>query len=386
MTRENRDIRSEDINTDGSGIGGWNSLKVWENQYDALKQIINGMQPEPVQKAGAAYTAVSKRMEDTVELIYDQSRRLAEHWGGKDAVAAMTQMQKAYEQAKEIYTESQRTGNALTSHSQMQQSWKDNVRDDPWWSSDWMALGGATGLGARNQQAGELMERLQSQTAQSNSNFPASIQADMPNTNISPYGPGERPPGGPGKPPGGPGGGDLPKGPGGGDLPKGPGGGDFPKGPGGGDFPKGPGGGDLPNGPGGGDLPNGPGGGGYPGGGGSDLAGVGGGAGGGGLSGGMPGGGGLGPGGVGGGLGAGGGLPGGGVGAGGAGPGAFGGPGMGALGKNGLGAGGMGMGGMPMGAGGGQGGDGEERERTTWLTEDEDVWGADDDAAPPVIG
>jgi hypothetical protein len=40
-----------------------------------------------------------------------------------------------------------------------------------------------------------------------------------------------------------------------------------------------------------------------------------------------------------------------------------------------------------MGAGGGQGGkDEEERERSTWLTEDEDVWSADGDIAPPVIG
>jgi hypothetical protein len=45
------------------------------------------------------------------------------------------------------------------------------------------------------------------------------------------------------------------------------------------------------------------------------------------------------------------------------------------------------MGGMPMGAGhGAGGGDEEEHERTTWLTEDEDVWGANGDAAPPVIG
>jgi hypothetical protein len=43
--------------------------------------------------------------------------------------------------------------------------------------------------------------------------------------------------------------------------------------------------------------------------------------------------------------------------------------------------------GMPMGAGagGGQGKD-DEHERSTWLTEDEDVWGGDDDTAPPVIG
>jgi uncharacterized protein YukE len=52
----------------------------------------------------------------------------------------------------------------------------------------------------------------------------------------------------------------------------------------------------------------------------------------------------------------------------------------------GAGKGGM-NGGMPMGMGGGAGGGQEqERERTTWLTEDEDVWGGDDDVAPPVIG
>ncbi|SEG79394.1 hypothetical protein SAMN04489712_112209 [Thermomonospora echinospora] len=45
------------------------------------------------------------------------------------------------------------------------------------------------------------------------------------------------------------------------------------------------------------------------------------------------------------------------------------------------------MSGMPMMPGAGGGKDGEkERERTTWLTEDEDVWGADGDTAPPVIG
>lgn len=40
----------------------------------------------------------------------------------------------------------------------------------------------------------------------------------------------------------------------------------------------------------------------------------------------------------------------------------------------------------PMGGAGAPGG-GQERERTTWLVEDEDVWGADPDGlAPTVIG
>ncbi|GAA4505341.1 hypothetical protein GCM10023191_060900 [Actinoallomurus oryzae] len=34
---------------------------------------------------------------------------------------------------------------------------------------------------------------------------------------------------------------------------------------------------------------------------------------------------------------------------------------------------------------GGQQGQSQDRERNAWLTEDEDIWGADDDMAPPLI-
>ena len=49
---------------------------------------------------------------------------------------------------------------------------------------------------------------------------------------------------------------------------------------------------------------------------------------------------------------------------------------------------GFGGGGMPMmpGMGGGGGQQDKERERTTWLDEDEEVWGTDPDLAPAVIG
>ncbi|GAB3662475.1 hypothetical protein GCM10027589_25340 [Actinocorallia lasiicapitis] len=46
---------------------------------------------------------------------------------------------------------------------------------------------------------------------------------------------------------------------------------------------------------------------------------------------------------------------------------------------------GMPMGGM-LGGAGGSGRGGQEHERTTWLSEDEEIWGSDDDVAPPVIG
>jgi len=108
-------------------------------------------------------------------------------------------------------------------------------------------------------------------------------------------------------------------------------------------------------------------------------------------------------GGMGGGRGGMGGMPMGGMGAGAAGAGAAGARGAGSGGKpggvpggvaggtgaggKGAGAGGrMGMGGMPMGAGGGHGAGGEGSDHSTWLNEDEDVWGTDSDAPPPVLG
>lgn len=77
-----------------------------------------------------------------------------------------------------------------------------------------------------------------------------------------------------------------------------------------------------------------------------------------------------------------------GLGAGAAGPGAGGGGvlvgGGAATGAGAGGAGARGAGMMPM-RGGGRGGDEDERERSTWLEEDEDVWGGGSDAPPGVI-
>lgn len=405
-------IRVDNIQGGDEGTGGfWNKLKIWEDHFDKVKKVVDSMQPDKMDTAATTYGAVAKRMDDSVGLLYNQAKRMVEAWGGEDAEKAMDQMNKAYRQAQEIHTKADVTSKALTAHAKTQRSWKNAygsgsamdgwVKDAVSWGERIMATNPATapvaigGLIANNYGAEDVMSNINKGTAESNNNFPRGIQQDMPNPDprlgetepIEPPGGGPKAPkmpggggpsGGPGSMPGGPGGpGDLPGGPGG---PGGPG--DLPGGPGGPNMPGGPHGPGVPGSPGGPDLPGGPGGlGGGPGGPGTDLASMppGGPGGGPGLGG---GGAGLGAGGVGGGPGAlGGGLgagPGG-MGAGmGAGPGAFGGLG----GKGGV----NGMG-MPMGAGArGGGGDGDEHERSTWLTEDEDVWGGNDDTAPPVIG
>ncbi|MFA1537728.1 WXG100 family type VII secretion target [Actinomadura monticuli] len=415
-------IRLDRIQTGDEGTGGFfNKLKVWEDHFDKVKKVVDSMQPAKVDTAATTYGAVAKRMDDSVGLIYNQATRMVEAWGGKDAEKAMDQMNKAYRQAQEIQTKSSTTSQALAAHAKSQRGWQQAygsgsamdswVKDAVNWGERALALNPTTAPAAigsligNNYGAEDAMNAINNGTVDSNNNFPRGIVQDMPQADprlgetdpITPPGTGKPPgspkmPGGPGSP-GGPG--DVPGGPGGPDLPSGPGGpggpGDIPGGPPGGpgsDIPGGPNGPGLPGGPGGPDLPGGPGG---PGGGipGTDLASLppGGGPGGGpGLGGGgMPGGGpGLGGGGLGGGPGAGPGGLGGGLGAG---PGAFG-AGPGAFGKNALaGKGGMAGMGMPMGGAGARGGgDGNEHERSTWLTEDEDVWGGDDDTAPPVIG
>ncbi|TDB83725.1 hypothetical protein E1264_27265 [Actinomadura sp. KC216] len=394
-------IRVDQIQDGDEGTGGWNKLAVWKDNFDKVRKIVDSMQPDKMHSGALAYKNMATRMDTSVNLIYKQATRLVEAWGGEDANKAMVQMDKAFQQAKEIYTRADTTSKALTAHGNQQTTWKQQYGSgsatDSWvnntfnWGMKHIAVSPvavSTFIG-NNMAADDAMDAIHEGTRQSNQNFPEGIRQDMPTTNPNVFN--EKPPPNTGKPPGSPempGGGPPPGSPNG-DIPKGSP--DIPKGspdlpggpPGPGDRPPG-GPGDLPGGPGGpGDLPGGPGG--VPGGGGTDLASLpGGGPGGGpGLGGGgMPGGG---PGGApsmgAGGLG---GAPAGlGTGAGGM----LGGPGAMGAGRGGMGKGGMTGMGMPMGAGaGGRGGDGNEHERSTWLTEDEDVWGGDDDTAPPVIG
>jgi hypothetical protein len=341
------------LTEDSQGIGGLSSIKVWEDQFDKLAKIVDDMVPHDVEECGKAFQRLASEINDTVWALHKEAGKIVQNWGGGDADKAVQAMGKVYRQAQEIYDVSKRTGDAMVGHASKQRTWKE------WYGSDgitgswvrevvrWAAYtpaGLVTNFLGNNIAAGACMDQVNEGTKDTYNKFPDQIRQDLPEPKpdepkFNPDGPG-----GPGSPkmPGPDGPGDLPK------PPQGPG--DLPK-----DGPR------SPSGP--SELPDG-----GPGSGGSSLAGMGGGGGG------APGGG----------LGAGGGMPGGAP-TGGAGAGA-GGPGAGGMGAGGLGR-GMPFGGMPMGMGGGQGGgDNDERERTTWLTEDEDVWGGDDDAGPSVIG
>jgi hypothetical protein len=354
-----------DFTGDNEEIGRTSSWRVWEDQFEKLEKIVDPMNPGDVRRCGKAFQKLADEIQDTVWELYKEARNVVENWGGDPAEKAIEDMNKAYRQAQEIYKVSKQTGDAMVQHADKQDDWK------KWYGSDgitgswvqdvarWAAVT-PPGLVARfvgnNLAAGECMHQVNVGTVETNDRFPADIRRDLPAPNPNEPKPkfGPDGPGGPGSPkmPGPDGPGDLPK------PPQGPG--DLPK-----DGPHAPGGPSK--------LPDGGPGSGGPGSGGSSLAGMGGGGGG------APGG-----------LGAGGGMPGGaptgggppgGAGAGTGGPGAGGmGGGAGALGR------GMPFGGMPMGMGGGQGGGKEEeRERTTWLTEDEDVWGEAEGAGPSVI-
>jgi uncharacterized protein YukE len=367
----------------------------FDGGIDQMNQILNSTDPGAVKEAGAAYKAAAQKFSNTMEALRREVKALVDNWGGEAAEKAVNQMEKLYNSTHELYTGTWQVGYSLSDHGEKLQWYKDHQPGKgliPGVSMGDVATGGAaavatgnpvtgliaggvsalTGDSGEDQAAQEHMNRLATRTIEANQAMPESIAPDFPGQGR--YGPGGDPPQGPtpysgGGAPGG-GGGSVPS---------------DPFGSGGSDpfaaskpdpFGNAPGAG---SGAGAGNDPFGSG---------TDLAGVGGG----------PGAGaGLGSGGLGGGAGAGAGLGGGpGAGAGlGGGPNAAGlgagmGPGMGAgrgVGAGAAGKGGAGrpgMGGAPMGGHGGEGE--EERERSTWLTEDEDVWGADDDAAPPVIG
>lgn len=350
--------------------------------HEDVKNKLKNLNPEKVGSASTAYKDAAEALaEMTDELRNNFSKKIIKHWKGEAA-------QKALDQLGQVYTTAGKLSDDSHRNATLYAWYKHDVLD--WYKTQGETMtDGFIHTGGDDDNARELMNRFIWRMKQAFEGHPLRIEKDLP----SGYGGGDEDP-----PPYGGGGG--PYGGGGGGKFSGAGSG-FGTSDGASPFspvastgaspwdPAGNGpfnpGGSGPFDP-GGDGPHLPGGGGVPGGGGSlsggpssDLSGF--------------------PGGGGGGM-PGGGLPGGGGGGFGADPGGFGGAGAGSgPGAGGLGGGmggaagrgaagmrgGMPMGGMPMGAPG-QGGKGEERERQTWLSEDEDVWGGDDDTAPPVIG
>ncbi|MFB4301401.1 hypothetical protein [Actinomadura sp. NTSP31] len=387
------------------GSQSWSKPTADGMSLDDVKKKLSSINSAPVKDAGTAYSDAADALAEMSTALRGFAETLVKHWKGDEAKKAVQQLQQVHSTAIKLSNNSHTNASTYKWYGTQILDWYKQAGQD--------ASDGLIHTGGDDKHGRELMQRFLNRTGEAFNAHPAQITKDLPEDH---GGLSDKPtgPGGPGSGGGGGfggGGGGLPgggSGGGGAGFGSDPGGlGKFGAGSGGSGgsspfAPVGDGGPHLPGagagGSGGfGSDPGGLGGIGSGGGTGldgsgglgSDLSGFpGGGGGGGGMPTGLGGGGGGGfgadPGGLGGGAGAGGGL--GGFGATPGGIGAAGGGLAGGAGAAGKGAGAGRMGGMPMGHGGHGGGEEEERERTTWLSEDEDVWGADDDTAPPVIG
>ncbi|GAA0225865.1 hypothetical protein GCM10009527_022850 [Actinomadura nitritigenes] len=378
------------------GSQSWSKPTADGMSLDDVKKKLSSINSEPVKEAGTAYSDAADALAEMSTALRGFAETLVKHWKGDEAKKAVAQLQQVHTTSINLSNSSHTNASTYTWYGTQILDWYKQAGQD--------ASDGLIHTSGDDKHGRELMQRFLNRTGEAFNAHPTQITKDLPEDH---GGLSDKPtfPGGPNGPGAGGGGGF---GGGGGGLPGAGagGGGGFGSDPGGlGKYgsgssspfaPVGDGGPHLPGGTGSGGsggFGSDPGGlGGSHGGGGSlggsgglgsDLSSFPGGGGGGGLPGGGAGGGlGADPGGLGGGAGAGGGLGGfgatpGGLGAAGGGLGA-----AGAAGRAGAGR----MGGMPMGHGGHGNGKEEERERTTWLSEDDDVWGADDDTAPPVIG
>jgi hypothetical protein len=376
-----REIISEPIRTQDVKLENETSAS-----FDAVKKRFKALDPSKASDAGDAYLRAANELAKKAESLSKRhAPALIAAWGGDAAQQALDQMGRIHWTANELAGKSAVSAQTLKWYGTEILPWYKNLGDK---MSD-----GTFHTGKDDTQARMLMNRLNLRTNWAQAGFPAEVKKDLPSDKggVTPNGPGG---------PGGPGGG-MPTGGGGGGMPKGA---KLPKSDPFGnmndnknphlpdDSSKFPDNTNLPK-----DnssFPNGSGNG-------TNLAGFH-----------PPGGG--------GGLPDGGGGPGGDpFGKGGLGGGGLGGGGLGGLGPNGLGGGGLGgvggtrgagaagslgsaaaadeaaaagnagrMGGagmMPM-APGGAGQGQQERDRSTWLHEDEDVWGAVVDVTPPLIG
>ena len=159
---------------------------------DKVREIVLATDPAKVKTAGETYTAVAKRMQQTITTVYDQANAMSDAWGGKDSEAAMRQMQKMYDQAYEIHDKSTTTGSALTDHGVKLQWYKDHV---PGGGAVNGMSGGEAVLGAvspvglaikdsifgssDDDAAKEFMKRLQGRTTEANDAFPEGIRSDQ---------------------------------------------------------------------------------------------------------------------------------------------------------------------------------------------------------------
>jgi len=393
----------------GTGKSGWHETQLrgeydkatgsWDGNFDDMNTLLDGMNAQPMEDASTQFRKASGMIYTSNEEIYSVGYELADAWKGPTAGKAIAQLQALWNTSNNLMGTASMLDSAFGNHAQ---TLKDATNHDnrPSKGNAWVSaaeygaggaaagtvvepgggsivgglVGGAYGFfhsgDVDNQHAKDYINnQVTPRTSSDHDQVPANLRVD--GASVHPYKENQPnlthnssiPTSGAGKIPGGGGAGGAGHIPGGaGHIPGSNGhlpGSD-------GHLPGSDGNGHIPSPPGGSDLA------GLGGGGGGSLAG-GLGGGGGGLGGGLGGGG--------GGLGAGGGLGSTGAGLGGAGTLGAGGaaPRAGVGGAN-------GAGGMPMGGMGGGGGQKEERERTTWLTEDEDVWGGDGDAAPPVIG
>lgn len=314
--------------------------------FDTIKKRFKSLHPDTVTDAAELYQGASNALAQVTHDLQTRAKQLIAAWGGGAAQKALDQLGQIHWTANELSNKSIATANNLQWYGADVLQWYRDLGDN---MSD-----GAVHSDKDDKQARRLMDRLNLRTSQAQDAFPQKITKNLPDGDTGNLGN----PNGPGKGPGIPDGGPRPTGS---HLPKSDPFGNHPdnRNP---HLPT-----DHP-------LQIGPstlgGGGGE-----SSLAGF------------DPGGG-----------GAGGGMGGGGLGDS-AGLGSGGASGAGGLGAAGLGSSGLGAGanaaGNAMGAagrgttpasGGGHGQGEKERERSTWLTEDKDVWGADDDAVPPLIG
>ncbi|WP_433181241.1 hypothetical protein [Actinoallomurus sp. CA-150999] len=93
--------------------------RVGDVQYDAqtIENWAKATRPGRVAASGKAFTSFGDGLHESLDLLYRTAQDLAEVWNGEpSAAAAQTQLQQLYVSAKEIGEASKRVGTALTQH------------------------------------------------------------------------------------------------------------------------------------------------------------------------------------------------------------------------------------------------------------------------------
>jgi hypothetical protein len=161
--------------TDGIYAGSTSGMSLQE-----VKALIEPIQPDRVVTAGGAYERASAKLTELASNLIDHAQKLAGAWGGATAPKAIAQMQQLHETAVELANTSQGTASVLKWYGSTIQPWyKSQILNMNDTLGDKLT-GFFTGTDPANTAAANQLAKLNARTVEAYNSIPPAANKNLP--------------------------------------------------------------------------------------------------------------------------------------------------------------------------------------------------------------